>query len=65
MTNLDGICNCSNKCTCENITFLIFQSGNIIVTGFKSTESIDPILKDFRKIYEKFKDTIKTKYLIY
>lgn len=33
--SIDGKCKCSNKCTCTNITALIFQSGNVIMTGFK------------------------------
>jgi TATA-box binding protein (TBP) (component of TFIID and TFIIIB) len=42
-----GHCHCSSKCTCINITFLIFQSGNVIVTGFKMTEQIKPVIDNF------------------
>lgn len=44
---INGLCTCSSKCTCINITFLIFQSGNIIITGFKTIEQIKPITNDF------------------
>lgn len=42
-----GKCPCSNKCICTNITFLIFQSGNIIVSGFRSFQQIDIIVNSF------------------
>lgn len=59
-----GICNCINKCTCNNITFLIFQSGNIIAMGFKSIEYIQDILDKFNIIILSIKDTIKKKMLV-
>lgn len=40
----NGKCLCETKCICENITFLMFQSGNIIVTGFKSFDIIEDII---------------------
>lgn len=46
----EGYCFCNNKCTCTNITFLIFQSGNIIVSGFKSEEQINNVIKNFISI---------------
>lgn len=52
---LDGICHCSNQCTCINITFLIFQTGNINICGFKYQEQIDPV-------FEYFRDEILLKY---
>lgn len=45
-----GKCICNNKCTCENITFLIFNTGKIIGTGFKNTFFIPDILSSFKKI---------------
>ena len=42
-----GLCRCNAKCTCKNITFLIFQSGNVIATGFKTYEQISQITKRF------------------
>lgn len=56
-----GLCECTNKCTCVNITFLIFQSGNVIVTGFKSINEIDNIVNNFTKIIESIKNTVKMK----
>lgn len=41
--NTHGRCSCTNKCTCTNITFLIFQSGNVIVTGFKRDEGKETV----------------------
>jgi len=54
----DGKCLCNNKCTCINITFLIFQSGNIIVTGFKNINDITHILNTFKDIVNKISTTI-------
>jgi TATA-box binding protein (TBP) (component of TFIID and TFIIIB) len=58
-----GMCSCSIKCTCNNITFLIFQTGNIIVTGFKNVNEINPILNDFKVILDNMKDNIKKRIL--
>ena len=58
-----GICVCSDKCTCTNITFLIFQSGNVIATGFKSQEQITLAVQDFLSLCDKFKKNIQKKTL--
>jgi TATA-box binding protein (TBP) (component of TFIID and TFIIIB) len=60
----DGICYCSNKCTCNNITFLIFQSGNTIVTGFKSISEIETVLQNFNNILTPIKDIIIKRTLV-
>ena len=54
-----GICPCTNKCTCINITFLIFQSGNVIATGFKTNEQVAKITQHFMRICDSVKDNIK------
>jgi TATA-box binding protein (TBP) (component of TFIID and TFIIIB) len=54
-----GICPCTNKCTCINITFLIFQSGNVIATGFKTNEQVSKITEHFMCICNSVKDNIK------
>lgn len=59
--NIKGICVCSDKCTCTNITFLIFQSGNVIATGFKSHEQITLAVQDFLSLCDKFKKNIQKK----
>ena len=56
-----GLCECTNKCTCNNITFLIFQSGNIIVTGFKSLDEIHDIVNNFKTLILSIKNTVKMK----
>ena len=56
-----GICICSDKCTCTNITFLIFQTGNIIATGFKKTEQIKEITNNFFTICDSLKRIIQKK----
>lgn len=56
-----GICICSDKCTCTNITFLIFQSGNVIATGFKSQEQILLAVQDFFSLCDTFKKNIQKK----
>jgi len=59
--NQNGICKCSDKCTCNNITFLIFQSGNIIVTGFKNENHIDNVINTFKKFMCEIESNIKKK----
>lgn len=59
-----GICPCTNKCTCINITFLVFQSGNVIATGFKNLEQVDEITQEFYKICELVKKDIKRRVFI-
>lgn len=54
----NGKCYCTCKCICTNITFLIFQSGNIIVTGFKNIEQINNILKSFINIWNSFSQSV-------
>jgi TATA-box binding protein (TBP) (component of TFIID and TFIIIB) len=56
-----GLCECTNKCTCNNITFLIFQSGNIIVTGFKSLDDIHDIVNNFKTLILSIKNTVRMK----
>ena len=55
----NGICPCTNKCTCINITFLIFQSGNVIATGFKTDEQVKKVTDHFMVICDSVKDNIK------
>jgi TATA-box binding protein (TBP) (component of TFIID and TFIIIB) len=50
----DGKCHCKTKCTCNTITFLIFESGNIIVTNFKEMNSIQKIINKFKEILIKY-----------
>ena len=57
--NRQGICTCSSKCTCANITFLIFQSGNVIATGFKTIEQIKNTTYDFYNICNNAKHIIQ------
>ena len=61
--NTKGICFCSNKCTCTNITFLIFQTGNIITTGFKKIEQIKEIINHFMFISNSLKTIVQRKIL--
>ena len=56
-----GICKCNITCTCTTITFLIFQSGNIIAVGFKSIQEINGILNEFENIMKEIKPIIKKK----
>lgn len=60
----DGYCSCNNKCTCTNITFLIFQSGNVIVSGFKNQSQINKIVKNFISICYENENLIKIHKLI-
>lgn len=54
-----GHCTCSAKCTCSNITFLIFQSGNIIATGFKDYSQIGIASDHFINLCKKNKDILQ------
>ena len=53
-----GICYCNGECTCTNITFMIFQSGNTIGTGFKSIEQINFVYKQFNLLINQMKDSV-------
>jgi len=53
-----GLCQCNNKCICTNITFLIFQTGNVIGTGFKSFEQIDVVHSKYLSILNEFNHMI-------
>jgi TATA-box binding protein (TBP) (component of TFIID and TFIIIB) len=55
-----GFCNCSNKCTCTNVTFMIFQSGNIIVAGLKNESQINIVINDFLNLCKQNKEFIKS-----
>lgn len=54
-----GNCTCNLKCTCRNITFLIFQSGNVIATGFKNNLQITDISSKFIDICNGLKEHIE------
>ncbi len=56
---IHGLCTCTSKCTCINITFLIFQSGNIIITGFKTIEQIQPITNNFMNLCKLLRNDIE------
>lgn len=56
-----GCCFCNNKCTCTNVTFMIFQSGNVIATGFKSNTQIKIATEHFFALCQKHYDTVKMK----
>ena len=58
-TKIQGLCTCTSKCTCVNITFLIFQSGNIIITGFKTIEQIEPITNIFINLCKLLRNDIE------
>jgi TATA-box binding protein (TBP) (component of TFIID and TFIIIB) len=57
----NGYCKCTYKCTCKDVTFLIFQSGNIIVSGFKNINIVKPVINNFMNICDDIEEYIKTK----
>ena len=59
--NLDGKCRCSKKCICNDITFLIFQTGSVLATGFKNIDIITPICNNFINLCRKYSDEIIVK----
>ena len=48
----NGKCVCNNKCICTTSTFLIFQTGNVICSGFKSFQQLEKTILDFIKIMD-------------
>jgi TATA-box binding protein (TBP) (component of TFIID and TFIIIB) len=57
---INGLCTCNTKCTCDNISLIFFQSGNIICSGFKSEEQLnkvwdymDPFIQNTHQFYKK------------
>jgi TATA-box binding protein (TBP) (component of TFIID and TFIIIB) len=58
-----GICQCTSKCTCINITFLIFQSGNVIATGFKTMEQVTGLTEHFNQLCCNIRDVIQKRSL--
>jgi TATA-box binding protein (TBP) (component of TFIID and TFIIIB) len=50
----NGICYCNLKCICNTVTFLIFESGNIITTNFKEIDSINHTINFFMKLIKTF-----------
>lgn len=56
-----GYCMCTTKCTCTNITFLVFQSGKVIATGFKNENSIETICNKFITLCNNLKEVIQKK----
>lgn len=55
---LDGRCKCSKKCICNDVTFLIFQTGSVLATGFKNTDIITPICNKFVNLCHKYSHEI-------
>jgi TATA-box binding protein (TBP) (component of TFIID and TFIIIB) len=43
----NGLCSCSNKCTCENVSIIFFQSGNVIFSGAKSITQLNHVFYQF------------------
>lgn len=57
-----GLCECNNKCTCSKVTFLIFHSGKVIVTGFKDESVMAPVIASFKEILKRiYKVQLKAK----
>ncbi|NBU34010.1 hypothetical protein EB118_03570 [bacterium] len=50
------VCKCNLSCLCSNVTFLIFQTGKVLATGFKDTAHIDEIVAHFYKTVELCRD---------
>jgi TATA-box binding protein (TBP) (component of TFIID and TFIIIB) len=57
----DAKCKCKHKCTCYNLTYILFQNGSVIASGFKTQEHIDKSIDVFYHILENHKDIIKRK----
>lgn len=57
-----GYCKCTNKCTCRNVTFMIFQTGNVIGTGFKTQEEIDMCCRNFIQFCKSHRDLVGKKH---
>jgi len=53
-----GQCTCSGKCTCHKISFLIFQSGKIISSGFKNPDQLNNVFNNFKNLLTTIKSDI-------
>jgi len=42
---------CALNCVCDNVTFLIFQSGNVIASGFNNVHSIEKVVADVTGLF--------------
>ena len=51
---INGLCSCNTKCTCSNVTFLVFQTGKVIATGFKTIDEIELIINVFKNIFKHY-----------
>lgn len=63
-TKPTGLCICTTKCTCISITFLIFQTGNIIISGFKNIDQIEPVTRDFINLCKILRNDIEKRIFI-
>jgi len=60
----DGHCHCTYKCYCRSITFLIFQSGNVIATGFKNLNEVHNITPNLFDIIQPLKEIVQQKQVV-
>lgn len=58
------ICSCTSKCTCTTVTFLIFQTGKVIITGIKAIDQLDIITANFQELCKNVQLTIRKKEII-
>lgn len=60
----NGKCICSNKCTCDTISIIVFQSGNIIFSGAKNNSQLQSVFTYFTSLINCNMDILKKKELI-
>lgn len=52
-SRVKGICDCMNVCTCQNVTFMIFETGKVNVYGLRSLEEAKSIITHVSNIITK------------
>lgn len=60
----NGKCICSNKCTCDTVSIIVFQSGNIIFSGAKNNIQLNSVFNYFTSLINENSITLKKKELI-
>lgn len=63
-TKQDGKCICSNKCTCDTVSIIVFQSGNIIFSGAKNNIQLNSVFSFFTFLLNENSIILKKKELI-
>lgn len=59
-----GKCTCNNKCTCDSVSIIVFQSGNMIFSGAKNINQLHTVFRYFVNLLNENASILKKKELI-